>query len=262
MGKKWQFSLCVMLSACSMTHRAFSNDENIEIKRWSAALGAFQHIHADYLGSDDYEGFLTPHVDITYQWDSHNHYAFLRTHEGLGMQTRVGQGITGASIGFRAERDPEENSRLEGLTEVDETATANLFYRIGHNQWNGGIHISKGLTEENMGTIITLNAGCNCKLKDKWWGSMGIFANWADDTYMNDYFSVSASEATADRAEYEASSGWLNYGLSAGLSYVKDEHHSFMIGSRIYKLGNEAENSTFVDEEVGGSITIGYIYNF
>jgi outer membrane protein len=261
---KWMLSACALLAFLGLAQTSFTEEisEEAQIKHWSASIGLFQHVGPDYLGSDDYEGATAPHLNLTYQWDSHNYYAFLRTSEGLGIQTRLGQGILGTSIGYRGERDPDENKLLEGLTEVDETPTANIFYRYGHNQYNAGVMISKGLINENRGTLVKIHAGCNCKLKENWHGSLGVFAAWADETYMNDYFGVSALEALATRSTYKASSGILNYGINAGLSYAIDDKQSLSLGGRVYKLGTEAEDSTFVEQEFGGNLSFGYIYNF
>lgn len=259
----WVLGAFALLTVGTMAVPALAeNIEEVEIKHWSASLGLFQSFRPDYMGSDDYEGSTSPHINVTYQWDSHNYYAFLRTSEGLGIQKRVGQGILGTSIGYRGERDPDENNRLEGLTEVDEAPTANLFYRYGHNQYNAGIHISKGLINENSGTLVKLHAGCNCKLKENLYGSIGAFATWADETYMNDYFGVSALEALPTRNAYKASSGILNYGINSGLTYIVDKNQSLTVGGNIYKLGGEAKDSSFVKKEIGGALSFGYIYNF
>lgn len=241
---------------------ANQNQEPIEIKNWNFSIGAFQSIHADYLGSDDYEGSTIPFFDYTYTWDNHQTYTFVRSNEGVGIQTRLGQGIIGTSIGYRNERESSENKALDGLADIDETATANLFYRYGYNQYSGGFLISKGLKNENSGTTVKLHAGCNCKINENLYTSLGAFAIWGDETYMDDYFGVKTSEATMSRPEYKASSGLLNYGIRAGLSYDLDEKQGLILNTSIYKLGDEAARSTFVEEDFGGSITFGYIYMF
>ena len=180
----------------------------------------------------------------------------------MGIQTRLGQGIIGASIGYRGERDPDENKKLTGLTEVDDTATANLFFRYGHNQYNGGILISKGLIQENEGTLIKIHAGCNCQIKDKWYGSLGAFATWGDQNYIDDYFGVKQSQSTNKRGTYKPNSGFVNYGINTGISYLLDNQQTLTASSSIYRLGKEARDSTFVEKEFGGSITFGYIHKF
>lgn len=264
--KIWLLGFLAIAVISAVNSVAFANEtentNNFDTKHWDVSLGLFQLIHTDYLGSRNYEGTTLPYLDITKKWDGHNNYVFLRTTEGLGIQTRVGQGIAGVSIGYRGERDPDENKNLSGLTEVDDTATANLFFRYGHNQYNGGILISKGLIQENRGTLIKLHAGCNCQIKDKWYGSLGTFATWGDQDYMNDYFGVKASEATGTRAAYKAKSGFVNYGIKAGVSYMLDETQTLTASSSIYRLGKEARNSTFNEKEFGTSLTFGYIYQF
>ncbi|MFT7144483.1 MAG: outer membrane protein [Alphaproteobacteria bacterium] len=230
-------------------------------KPWSFALGAFSHISPDYMGSGNYEGGVSPYFDATYQWDNHKNYVFLRSNGGLGVQTRVGQAIVGTSLGYRGGREREENTVLAGMDGVDDTATANLFWRYGHNQYNGGINLSKGLNGANNGLVIAANIGCNCKLSEKLTGSASFNAAWADDTYMNDYFGVNASEATASRRAYKGSKGLLNYGVNFGLSYKLQEKQHISIGSGLSKIA-KADDSPIVEEEIQARLSIGYIYNF
>tara|TARA_R110000868_G_scaffold262401_2_gene521018 strand:+ start:4144 stop:4908 length:765 start_codon:yes stop_codon:yes gene_type:complete len=253
--KKIVLSLLLVSTAIS----AHAMDETQQ--NWTYSLGAFSHVSPDYMGSGDYKGSISPFFNATYQWDQHQNYFFIRSHEGIGVQTRLGQAIVGTSLGYRGGREREENTNLAGMHGVNETGTTNLFFRYGHNEYNGGINLSKGLSGDNNGLVISANVGCNCKLSEKVTGSFSVGTAWADNTYMDDYFGVKTNEVTANRTAYKGKKGILNYGISAGLSYQLQEKQSIAISAGLSKI-SKAQSSPIVASDIQGRLSLGYIHSF
>ena len=88
-----------------------------------------------------------------------------------------------------------------------------------------------------------------------------IGAEWMDRKYVDYFYGVRASEATAARPAYSGkatTSGVLNL---TGI-YRFDKHHSLMLNAGVRTLGKGIKDSPIVDRTIENRVMLGYQYRF
>jgi MipA family protein len=86
-------------------------------------------------------------------------------------------------------------------------------------------------------------------------------ASWYDKKYVDYYFGVRDSEATAGRAAYSGKSG-VNAELSLRSTYLLDRQNSVFLDVGVTRLSNGIKNSPLVDRSTEGRVSAGYLYRF
>ena len=88
-----------------------------------------------------------------------------------------------------------------------------------------------------------------------------VGVEWVDKRYVDYYYGVRASEATAGRAAYVGKST-LNPEISLTGIYRFDKHQSLMLTAGVKSLGKEIKNSPIVDRSTENRVMLGYMYRF
>lgn len=88
-----------------------------------------------------------------------------------------------------------------------------------------------------------------------------LSAEWVDDKYVDYYYGVRQSEATAMRAQYEGKS---TVNILAGLrvDYTPAPHHMLYLDLAASRFGSTVKDSPLVDKANQTSIGLGYVYRF
>jgi len=86
-------------------------------------------------------------------------------------------------------------------------------------------------------------------------------ATWLDKRYVDYYFGVRGTEATASRAAYTAKAT-LNTEIGLRTMYLFDRHHSMFLDLGVTGLGKEIKNSPLVDRSTENRVLVGYLYRF
>lgn len=88
-----------------------------------------------------------------------------------------------------------------------------------------------------------------------------LAAEWVDDKYVDYYYGVRQSEATATRAFYE---GKATTNIHAGLrvDYTPARHHMLFLDLGASRFGSTVKDSPLVDKPNQTSIALGYVYRF
>lgn len=86
-------------------------------------------------------------------------------------------------------------------------------------------------------------------------------AQWMDSKYVDYYYGVRASEATAARAAYSAKSATA---IEAGLrvDYGFNRHHAVFVDLSVTGLPDEIKDSPIVDRSSVSRVAVGYLYRF
>lgn len=84
---------------------------------------------------------------------------------------------------------------------------------------------------------------------------------WVDKKYVDYYYGVRASEATAGRAAY-AGKAVVNPEISLTGIYRFDMHQSLMLNVGVKSLGKEIKNSPIVGRSTESRVMLGYMYRF
>ena len=88
-----------------------------------------------------------------------------------------------------------------------------------------------------------------------------VGVEWVDKKYVDYYYGVRASEATADRAAY-VGKATVNPEISLTGIYRFDNHHSLMLNVGVKSLGTEIKNSPIVGRSTENRMMLGYMYRF
>jgi outer membrane protein len=88
-----------------------------------------------------------------------------------------------------------------------------------------------------------------------------VGVEWVDKKYVDYYYGVRASEATAGRAAY-VGNGAVNAEISLASIYRFDKHHSMMLNVGVKSLGKEIKDSPIVDRSIESRVMLGYKYSF
>jgi outer membrane protein len=98
-------------------------------------------------------------------------------------------------------------------------------------------------------------------LGPKWMLIPQVSVEWVDKKYVDYYYGVRASEATAGRAAY-AAKGTANPEISLTGIYRFDKHQSLMLNVGVKSLGKEIKNSPIVGRSTESRVMMGYMYRF
>ncbi|MBP6779864.1 MAG: MipA/OmpV family protein [Ottowia sp.] len=88
-----------------------------------------------------------------------------------------------------------------------------------------------------------------------------VGVEWVDKKYVDYYYGVRDSEATAGRAAYTGKAT-LNPEISLSGIYRFDRHHSMMLNVGVRSFGKEIKNSPIVGRSTENRVMLGYKYSF
>jgi len=88
-----------------------------------------------------------------------------------------------------------------------------------------------------------------------------VGVEWVDKKYVDYYYGVRASEATAGRAAY-VGKATVNPEVSLTGIYRFDEHQSLMLNVGVKSLGKEIKDSPIVGRSTENRVMLGYKYSF
>ena len=211
------------------------------------SVGLGVGLAADYEGSADYAAVPIPYVDV--KWANHMSFNLLGNKAKVNL---IPSPIwRGGVIGeFIPERADVENSKVDKLEDVDASLMLGGFFGFEYRNWSASIEAMADVADGNDGAIVRLLGGYKIPIDQAWSVSIGAFATWADDDYMEAYFEIDAANAArSGLSTFDADSGLKDVGLNLTVSYKPWEHLGFMGLVRYTRLLDDAEDSPVVDDE-------------
>jgi len=159
-------------------------------------------------------------------------------------------------LGYKAEESPV----LEGLEGTGYSVHAGVSFSMVNGPVNLNLQLLTDVLDESGGSEI---AGTISKTFT--WNKLSLTPafsiNWQDDALVDHYYGVSASDATATRAQYSAGSV-VNMAVSLTAGYPITSKLNVFGALRMDQFGSEIENSPIVDEDSTSSATLGFVYSF
>ena len=201
----------------------------------------------DYEGSDEYEG--VPALMLKGNYDSGRSFALVGTNLNVNLLASKTFSL-GPALNYRAGRDDVENDRVDRMKDIDDAFEAGLFAVYKVNNWSFGLEWLTDVSDEHDGSIFKAAIGYNWKVNSELTVVPGLFATYADDDYMDTFFSVDAADsASSGLNEYKAESGIKDVGATVFVHYTPWEKWG-IAGIMSYKtLLNDAKDSPVVDDE-------------
>jgi outer membrane scaffolding protein for murein synthesis (MipA/OmpV family) len=205
----------------------------------------------DYEGSDEYKLSPIPDVEVNYR-----DIVVLRT-MSLSVDLFKATGFVGSYHGwtggprlkYGTGRDQDDNDALRGLGDVDGSMEAGGFlgYRIGG--WSAELAVLQDVGDGHEGLTAELAGGYRMPLSDRLSASLRGSLTYADESYMQSFFGISAAQSLrSGYAPYEAGAGLKDAGLTLGLAYKLTDNWSVNGFVGYKRLLADAADSPIVDD--------------
>jgi outer membrane scaffolding protein for murein synthesis (MipA/OmpV family) len=133
------------------------------------------------------------------------------------------------------------------------------------DSWDFGIQVATDVSNEHDGTLATARTGYTFKA-DRMSTRIGVSLTYANDDYMDTYFSVDAVDSgRSGLSVYKAESGIKDIGVDLMLRYNMTDNWDIRGALAYIALLNDAKDSPVVDDEgesgqLKASVVV--IYNF
>jgi len=227
------------------------------------SLGAGVGFVPDYEGSEDYEATLVPHFAA--QWQN-GRYVKL---DGATLKANLLANDTwslGPLLQYRKKRDDDvDNNQVSKMRKIDAAVEAGAFLGYKYESWDFGLQVATDVSDAHDGTIATARTGYTFKA-DRMSTRIGASITYANDDYMDTYFSVSAADsARSGLSRYKAESGIKDIGVDLMVRYSMTDNWDIRGALAYTALLNDADDSPVVDDagESGQFMSsVVVIYNF
>ena len=215
-------------------------------KSYRAFIGLGPAIIPDYEGSEDYEALLCPYVRV--HWQSGRHVEFL----GVTLKANLvpeDKFEAGPLVRYDRGRDDVENNRVDAMRDVDDGIEVGGFATMRIGPWDIGFELAKEVADGHDGVLGTIRGGYTRLIDPQTMLSLGASLTFADDEYMDSYFTVDAVDAGLSRLKrYDADSGLKDIGLNCSFTYRPSEKWSFVWANQYKKLSGDAADSPVADD--------------
>jgi outer membrane protein len=207
---------------------------------WS--LGAGIGIVPDYEGSEDLQG--VPLLFVRAGWNSGRYVQFLAS----TLKANVIASDTwsfGPLARYRGKRDDDvDNDKVKLMRQVDEAIEIGAFVGYKTGNWHASLQAANDVNDAHDGLVVTLEGGYTMPLDKGVKLGMSLFTTYANDDYMQTYFSVDADNANrSGLARMKDVGGMLN------LAYAPWENWGITGILGLKRLVGDAKDSPLVDQE-------------
>jgi outer membrane scaffolding protein for murein synthesis (MipA/OmpV family) len=228
------------------------------------SLGAGVGFVPDYEGSEDYEAVPVPYFSA--QWE-YGRYLKL---DGSVLKANLLANKTwslGPLLQYRKKRDDDvDNDAVSKMQKIDAAVEAGAFLGYKFDSWDFGIQIATDVSDKHDGTLVTARTGYTFKLDSGMKTRIGASISYADDNYMDTYFSVDDTDSVrSGLSVYKAESGIKDIGVDLMILYSMTDNWDIRTIIGYFALLNDAEDSPIVNDEGSNSQTkasVVLIYNF
>lgn len=229
---------------------------------WQA--GGFVFVTPKYEGSKDYEVRGAPFIAPA-GLSSDSSWVQFRGPDDLRFRVIQFNGFeAGPLAGWRFDRDDNDASRLRGLGDVDGGLVLGGYAAYDFGFIKPFVSYHHGVTGDDTGALVRFGAETNTRI-----GAAAVTAyagaTYADDEFMDAYFSISNAQALNSRAglaAYDADAGIkdIYIGLNADLPLT--ELWSLKLAGKYSRLLDEAADSPIVEDEHQFFGGLGLTYKF
>jgi MipA family protein len=226
---------------------------------WNVTLGAGVAGRPDYPGASGYRAEPIPLVLISYR------DLFFLGPLGLGMNAINWNGFrAGPVLGYEGGRNQSDDSRLDGLGDIQPSATAGLFagyhdgpFAISATARQAIIHTSNGLDGlvwlDYRAAIVSHSLSL----------AIGPDVEFADSQYDRTWFGVTPGQsALSGLPVFTPGGGVRDVGLHAVLTYHYSEHILVVTFATVRELIGDVSDSPIVESKTQGLAGMGVAYHF
>jgi outer membrane scaffolding protein for murein synthesis (MipA/OmpV family) len=252
-----------MLAASPLVSADGADNDNslMSTEDFSYQVGVVVMNGAQYMGSNSSETKVRPMFNITYHINDEEKLA--ANFRGLTYSNKLdNKDKVSLSLQYLGERQASDASALAGMGDLDSGLVLTPEYT-----WNlKNVAFTSGLSTSlsgDYGTTMDLSASVRNRLGAQWVLTSGLNISFADDTHMQNYYGVNASQSgTSGYQQYDASSGLKSYGANASLMYRITPQTSARFNLNHTILSGDAAASPLTQQTSGTSTSVGLVYRF
>jgi outer membrane protein len=215
-------------------------------------LGAGAGVAPDYEGSDYYEPVPLWNLSVGNLYHPKTYVQLLgpRLRSNFIPDDHWRLGVAGQ---FIRKRDDVHNDRVDDLKSVDASVMLGV---IGGYDFLAGpqqdlileIEARQDVANDN-GFLATIRGSYGGVLTESWRMVAFVGSTWADDDYMNSYFTIDAADAAASGLDqYSADEGFKDVSFGGALTYRFLESWSVAVLGTYARLLGDAKDSPIVDD--------------
>jgi len=230
---------------------------------WNISIGGAGIFSPDFPGSDDEDFMAVPFIDIEYK-----DRFFLNVPDGLGMNLLDSE--AGSGVGYRLgvaiapEFQDREQSDAPGLPEIEMTALATVFGSLSYRSFSLSATLARDLIDNgHEGSWAELELDWSTRLGRRGFISFGPFVRFADDNYMNSFYTVTPDVALeAGLPVFKASSGRESIGARAVGIWRLTRAWEVFAQLGVEQLSGDAEDSPISVDDQAVSAIVAVAYRF
>ncbi|GAB4064883.1 MipA/OmpV family protein [Ancylobacter sonchi] len=227
-----------------------------KLAEWKVVLGGGAMMAPKYEGSDEFDIQPIPFVTATFG------ERVKADPRGISVNIySVGNLNFSGQLGYDIGRKEDDSKRLRGLGDVDMGGVVGgmVTYEMGPAEFYASLSRTIG-GSEGLEAKIGFDLAHTI---DLFRFSAGLSATWADETYMETYFGVTAAQSAASGLpQYDIGAGFRRIDLDLAVTYMASEH--WLVRGQLgigYLLGDAAD-SPIVQEAFQPSVLLAIGYRF
>jgi outer membrane protein len=170
----------------------------------------------------------------------------------------------GLALGMDGGRKESDSRYLAGMGDIAAKGTVNASAKIAlSEQWGVSTALQLGAGNTGKGGLLNLGASYSFPLAAATQLSLNLGASLANSDYMQDYFGVSASQASASGyRRYTPSAGLRDVSAGLSLNHQINRNWMFISGVSTTRLSNSAKDSPLVRKSTSQSAFASVAYSF
>jgi outer membrane protein len=218
-----------------------------ESKRdWQATVGLGAAVVPDYEGSNDYQGVPFPFFRV--HWRS----GYSVELEGLTLRANLVRSAMwkfGPVIRYRMGREDVEDSAVDKMRDIDDSTEAGAFLKVIVDNWDARVEAVADVSDGHDGYLIGFYTGYSVPIDKSLRMTFGASATYADDDYMDTYFSIDENNSIRSGLDtYKADGGFKDVGATLSALYNMSKNWGIMSVVGYKRLLNDAKDSPIVDK--------------
>ena len=244
----------ISLTSIAKAQEPISADQQ---RGWNVSAGGGLIVAPTYMGDDEYQFMAVPNVRVTY-----DDKFFASIQEGAGYNVinnenwRIGP-LARYDFGRDEDGDSalriggEDTDDLRGLGDVDGTAELGAFAEYKMQPLSAKLEILQGVGgHDGLRGNASLKYSARTQINQQAiMLAFGPEITFADSSYHDAYFGVDAGQSAASGlGQYDPEGGILSYGIGGSVIMPITERVSSVFFASYNRLGDEAANSSLVEE--------------
>lgn len=232
----------------------------------SVGVGGIVGVKPKYEGSDEYEAFGFPIVFPKFGGNGLGGRVKVRGADDVRLKVLDFGGFeVGPLAGYAFGRDEDDGDLLRGLGDVDDGLVLGAYAGYSNGPFLLDVSYHQIVTGDDDGYQIRFGGGLRSEIRRGLTATLRAGATFADDSYMDSYFGISAAQSrrsVAGLAAYEAESGIKDVHVSLGAVYDITDRWTLRATGKYSRLLDDAADSPIVESEDQFSAMFGASYRF